>query len=284
MPVLQAFVALLLLEALLGKCEDLPQEEDTEYDDQSIEDEALSHDQLHRLHQKFDSNSDGKVSLMEIMSFARDIGKSIASRDIHTIIEELDTNRDGKISLEEHINDIKSQDAGVADWTDKEEQLESQQRVFVETAKFEAADTNHDGVLEEGELPALFYPETNEAVLEVASTEAMRQKDKNGDGKLTPEEFWEAAEGEDDDVLSQEEKEDFRKLDTDGDGYLSKDEIRHWESGRYHTEQAMKNLFELSDKDNDMHLTAAELADAREQLAASDANYHLVEWSEHQEL
>lgn len=77
---------------------------------------------------------------------------------------------------------------------------------------------------------------------------------------------------------------DFQKLDVDGDGKLDMNELREWESGRFHTEQAMKKLFEIADADNDMHLTADELAKAREQIAISDAQYHLIEWSEHYEL
>merc|ERR1719382_1427895 len=102
----------------------------------------------------------------------------------------------------------------------------------------------------------------------------MRQKDTDRNGKLNPKEFWEAdaADG-DDGELSEEEQADFAKLDLDGDGVLSMDELRMWESVMFHTEEAMKKLFELADKDSDMHMTADELAEAREQIAASDAQY-----------
>merc|ERR1711862_72254 len=101
----------------------------------------------------------------------------------------------------------------------------------------------------------------------------------------TPKEFWEAEmvdTGEDD--LSDEEHTDFRKLDTDGDGHITLEELRAWESGRFHTEEAMKTLVGLVDKDHDMHITADELVGAKEEIAASDAHYHLLEWSSHEEL
>merc|ERR1712066_1059994 len=118
-----------------------------------------------------------------------------------------------------------------------------------------------------GEVPALFYPETHDGVLAVTVVETMKQKDKDGDGKLAPMEFWEVdMTDEQDNELSEEENEDFRKLDLNGNGFLDLDELRSWESGRFHTEEAMKKMFELADKDNDMHVSLAELVEAREPI------------------
>merc|ERR1712185_61121 len=99
--------------------------------------------------------------------------------------------------------------------------------------------------------------------------------DTNHDGKLTPKEFWESDQMDGDDAdLSEEEKADFARLDTNGDGSIDVQELRAWESGRFHTEDAMKKLFEVADKDQDMHVSSDELADAKEMIAASDAQYH----------
>jgi len=267
------------LLALPAHCQDEGGEDD--YADEDIEEDALSADQLRRMHTKFDLNGDGKVSLSEVMSFSESVGKAIAGKDIGAILEEIDTSKDGRLSLEEHLNDIHNQ----ADGGDEEEMKELANRKQVETAKFHAADSNGDNVLDHGEVASLFYPEIHEGVLSVTVQETMRQKDLNKDGKLTPREFWETDEADGDVMdLSEEEKADFAKLDTNGDGTLDVNELKGWESGRFHTEDAMKKLFELADKDSDMHLTADELASAREQIAASDAQYHLIEWAEHHEL
>merc|ERR1711920_166671 len=208
------------------------------------------------------------------------VGKAIAKKDITAILEEIDTSKDGKLTLEEHLNDIHNQ----ADGGDEEEMKELEQRKVVEKQKFAAADLNGDGFLDSHELPALFYPETWDAVLQVTVGETMRQKDVNKDGKLTPKEFWEADEADGDEgELSEEENADFAKLDTDGDGHLSQ-QLQEWESGKFHTSEAMKKLIEIVDKNNDIHFTTEELANAREQIAASDAQYHLIEWAEHHEL
>jgi Ca2+-binding EF-hand superfamily protein len=255
------------------------QEEGAEVEDQELEEDALTADQLRRMHAKFDGNGDGKVSLQEVMDFSANVGKAIAQKDIGVIMEEIDTSKDGQLSLEEHLSDIHNQ----ADGGDEGEMKELENRKAVETAKFKAADTNADGHLDKNELPALFYPETHEGVLSVSVEQTMRNKDTNKDGVLTVREFWESdSEGEDD--LSEEEKADFAKLDMNGDGLLDVQELRAWESGRFHTEDAMKKLFEVADKDQDMHVTSDELADAKEMIAASDAQYHLIEWAEHNEL
>jgi len=271
-----AAAALALLLVVAGG-----QEGDEQYDDQDIEEESLTDQQLEALHRKFDKDGNGKVSLQEVMAFAGDMSKAIASRDIQAILEEIDTSKDGKLSLEEHLNDIHNQ----ADGGDEEEMKELENRKKVEAEKFKAADVNGDGVLDANEVPALFYPETHEGVLAVTVRETMRQKDLNKDNRLTAREFWEAdsMEGEHDE-LSEEENQDFAKLDLNGDGFIDVDELRSWESGRFHTEEAMKKIFELADKDNDMHVTVEELRTAREQISVSDAQYHLIEWAEHNEL
>merc|ERR1712151_795594 len=107
----------------------------------------------------------------------------------------------------------------------------------------------------------------------------MAAKDTDGDGMLTPKEFWEgdAIDGEDL-ALSDEEQADFKRLDADGNGKLNLIELKAWESGRFHTEEAMKKLFEIADKDNDMHISEEEVLSARELIAGSDAQYHLMEW------
>jgi Ca2+-binding EF-hand superfamily protein len=252
-----------------------------EYDGQDIEEDSLNGDQLRRMHAKFDMNNDGKVSLQEVMAFSDSVGKSIASKDIVAILEEIDTNKDSFLSLEEHLNDIHNQ----ADGGDAEEMKEVEHRKGVEAAKFKAADVNGDGKLDKSELPSLFYPETHEGVLTVIVEEAMRQKDTNKDGKLTATEFWQSDQMDVDSFdLTEEEKGDFVKLDINGDGFIDTQELRAWESGRFHTEDAMRKLVEAADQDQDLHITSDELAQARDALENSDARYHLIQWAEHHEL
>jgi len=277
----RSFRALFLLGVLGSRASVAAlEDDDADFDDYDIE-ESLTATQLRAMHSKFDKDGDGKVSLSEVMAHAQEMGSAMAAKDMSVILEEVDTNKDGVLSLDEHMSDIRNQ----VDGGDAEELKELEQRKQLEASKFRAADGDGNGALNLKELPGLFYPETHDGVLSITVADTMRTKDLDKDGRLSPKEFWEADDFDGDDLdLSEEERADFAKLDADRDGHLSLDELRVWESGRFHTEEAMKTLFEIADKDSDMHVTADELAEARELVASSDAQYHLIEWAEHHEL
>lgn len=244
-------------------------------------DEAISVEQLRALHGRFDENGNGQVSMPEILAFAHGIATEIATKDIAAILEEVDTSKDGKLSLEEHLNDLHNQ----MDGGEEDDATHIEKATIFETQKFHAADANADLVLDETEIAHLFYPETHSGVLNVHAAHALTTKDLNHDGKLSSAEFWEADRAEPrEGQLSDEELDDFEKLDADKSGFLDLSEIAAWESGRFHTESAMKKLFDIADKNSDMHLSVDELTEAGEEIAASDAHYHLLEWADHSEL
>jgi len=256
------------------------QDDVEEEGDDGIEQDALTSEQMRALHSHIDANKDGKVSMAEMLDYSNLMRRVIAKKDIHTVIDEMDADKDGKLSLEELLKDMEQ-------WGEEgeEDRAAAAQRRELETEKFHAADQDKDGLLNSEELPSLFYPETHDGVLEMTAAATLKAKDTDGDGLLTPKEFWEgdAIDGEDL-AISDEEQADFAKLDVDGSGKLNLQELKAWESGGFHTEEAMKKLFELADQDSDMMVTANELDAARELIAGSDAQYHLMEWAEHAEL
>jgi len=232
--------------------------------------EWLEVEQLKKLHAKIDANIDGYLDLAEMMSFAHHTGKQIADQDIRSVFVELDTSKDGKLSLEEHLADIL---AG------PEDQKELEQRKSHETEKFQAADANGDGHLNADEISALFYPEVHEGVLTIATKQAMVDRDANGDGKLDEKEFEELHVEE-----GSEPAGAFHKLDLNKDGFLDVQELRHWESGRFNTEEAFMHLFAVVDTNHDNRVSFEELTAKAEQIATTDAHHHLQEWSDHYEL
>jgi len=243
---------------------------------------ALSAAQLSGLHGKIDVDGDAKVSLEELLLHARVASRSIAQQDVRSLFDELDLDHDGKLSLEEHLGDLEKQVEGA----DHEELLDFERRKEVELAKFQAADDDGDGLLSLEEGPALFYPELHDKVLEVAVRDFMQVKDRSRDGRLSLLEFWDIEEVDAGDPgLSQVEMADFHRLDRDSDGYLDAGELHPWQSGRFHTEAALRGLLEAADTDpRDGYLTLEELVQARGTLSTSDAHYHFIEWAEHWEL
>lgn len=275
----------LLFSVLLatGQDEDGADDPEPEETDHGINQDTLTSDQMRLIHSKIDANGDGKMSMAEILGFSKDVRLEITKKDVATIVDEMDTDRDGKLSMEELLKDIET-------WADERDQGsdmngEALARKELEIQKFKVADHNGDGLLDSEELPAVFYPETNDGVLDIAAAHTHKRKDKDGNGQLSPNEFWDGdgVDGQDQ-VMTKEEDADFAKLDVDSDGALSVEEVKMWESGTFHTEDAMQKLFELADENRDSHVTVEELERARERIAGSDAQYYLMEWAEHHEL
>lgn len=277
------FSRALLAHGQEGDDQEGPHDPEPETQDHGINQDALSSDQMHAVHSKMDANGDGGVSMVEVLDFARRQRHGIAKKDVSTIVDEMDTDRNGKLSLEELLRDLMVWAEDGEQSTDSNAEAES--RKALEIQKFQLADRNADGVLDMEELPAVFYPETSDDVLAVAAAHTHKKKDTDGDGKLSSQEFWEG-DGVDGEhlAISEFEDKDFAKLDKDGDGSLSVDELKYWESGAFHLQDAMHKLFEVADENQDMHVSADELDKARERLASTDAHYHLVEWVEHHEL
>jgi Ca2+-binding EF-hand superfamily protein len=263
----------------LARCND-DDPEPLEDDEAGLKLDTLSAEQMQGMHAKIDSNQDGKVSMAEMLHFATKVRRAIAEKDVGTIMAEMDSDRDGKLSLEELLKDLESWGAEA-----EEGDNEPQVRKELETQKFKIADKNGDGFLDIEELPPVFYPETHDDILAVAAGHTHRRKDTDSNGQLSPREFWEGDGVDGQDIaISKEEDADFKKLDKDGDGSLNVEELKFWESGAFHTQDAMQKLFDLADTDHDMHVTAEELVNAREGIAGTDAQYNLMEWAEHHEL
>jgi len=255
-------------------------QETLEEDDSGLNIDMPTSEQMRKLHAIMDANADGKVAMAESLDFAKMIRKDIVRRDVSTILDELDSDRDGRLDLKELLKDLEI-------WLHEAEEgdKEPQVRKELEIAKFKAADANGDGFLTDEELAPVFYPETHEGVLAIATGHTHRRKDVDGNGQLSPVEFWEGDGIDGSDVaISKEEAADFARLDKDGSGSLSIEELKTWEGGSFHLEDAMQKFFDVADKDNDMHVTADEFANARDVLSGSDAQYHFMEWTEHHEL
>jgi len=229
----------------------------------------LEEGQLHAVHDKLDKNSDGKASLAEVMGFWKDTRAGIAKKVAPGIIKKMDRDGDGVVSLDDILKDE------VFTKMDPESEV-VQDHMFLEGKKFMAADANKDKVLDESEIHHFFFPELHDGVQEHMAERMMQLRDKNKDGYLSEEEF----------VNEKQNRtwNDFNDLDKNQDDKLEQEELKAWESGHHHTEQAMTKLIETVDEDGDGHISKAELSKSREAIAATDAHFHLAEWAKHHEL
>eukprot|EP00747_Dinoflagellata_sp_TGD_P166692 gnl/TRDRNA2_/TRDRNA2_189880_c0_seq1.p1 gnl/TRDRNA2_/TRDRNA2_189880_c0~~gnl/TRDRNA2_/TRDRNA2_189880_c0_seq1.p1 ORF type:complete len:315 (+),score=77.89 gnl/TRDRNA2_/TRDRNA2_189880_c0_seq1:49-945(+) len=240
----------------------------------------VSKEQLRKFHGLFDADSDGKVSLTEITAYSEKIRAEIAHKDMHIILQAMDESGDGRVSLEELLLHSETWDGSPG----RGDVAESEAVRALETAKFKVADTDGDGGLDEKELPAIFYPEVNEAVLEVMAEHSLMRKDLDHDGFLTPAEFWEidlSAAGPDGADVPWDGGTEFVKLDKDGDGKISLQESKAWESGEHNLLASLERMFQAANKDGDTHVTADELEEAIEEIHETGAQHHLAIWAQH---
>jgi len=237
-----------------------------EDESEEISSPVLSPEKLRGFHGRADKDKNGKASLLELLDYAADMRKVVASQDIQSILQEMDGDKDGKLSIEEVL----------ADFGHLIEDDKAQERhIELEKQKFKAADINSDGFLSAEEIPAVVSPESHSGVLDIVTKDAMAEKDTDGDGKLSFKEFYEGEISED----------DFKKLDADGDGVISLEELKPWEGGMLHAQESIKRILEIADKDKDMHLTADELHEAMEKINGDEyINEHFTEFVEHIEL
>jgi len=238
--------------------------------DSDVDTDQLSEVTLRTMHDAVDMDHDGKLSMSEFMHFSKETRKDVASKDVEFWLNELDSNEDGKLSLEELQEDDEEFSGPEAAAMAKDAAL----RKELNTEKFKVADANGDGYLDKNELPGFFFfPEVNSPVLEVMTNATLKNQDKDGDGLLTPAEFW----GRNDTGFRQN---DFRKLDKDGSGKLDFEELKAWESGDFDAEVAMKTLLDMADTNGDMHINADELAKAKDKLHETPANHYFMTWVE----
>jgi len=251
--------------------------------DAAEEESKMTSKQIHAVHAKIDANKDGKISLVEVMDFSKLMQHTVAKQDVHTFFEEMDTDKDGKVSLKELHADMSEWDEG----DDDGEKHSAAEVKALETAKFKAADKDGNGQLNEAELIGLIHPETHDGVLEIGAAATLKSKDTDGDGKLSVQEFnHRDVKDKDEHPITDDEQQEFKHVDKNNDGAISLQELKAWESGKHHLEQAMAKLFTTADKDGDKLVTAEEL-DAYFNLESgsdTDVVEHFSEWNEHIEL
>lgn len=228
---------------------------------------AHTAEQMLKLHGKLDADGDGKASLAETVKFALETERAASAKEMSEPPEYMDADQDGKLSLAEYLGDVG----------------QSHVRRELEEERFRLADADASGFAEEAELKLLLRHLVNDATAELESKHFINERDTDGDGLLTQAEYW-GDNSESGPVPPLEAQNEFEALDKDGSGKLDRQEMKLYHNGEHFAEKDVKVLFTYADKDADSHVTAEELAGAREELATEDVHWRLASWLEHHEL
>ncbi|KAI8019958.1 hypothetical protein LOK49_LG04G01668 [Camellia lanceoleosa] len=130
-------------------------------------------EEVRKVFNRFDTNSDGKISLTELVHVMKALGSDTSEVDVKRMMEEIDTDHDGFISLDEFANFYRSSSAGGA-----QELKEA----------FDLYDLNKNGLISSTELHQILNRLGEKCSVEDC-TGMIKSVDSDGDGYVNFEEF-----------------------------------------------------------------------------------------------
>ncbi|XP_077274792.1 reticulocalbin-2 isoform X1 [Temnothorax americanus] len=245
-------------EAILGSVK-----EAEEFDRLPIEE---SKRRLGILLTKMDLNKDKYIERNELKAWILRSFSMLSAEESEDRLDDADTNEDGKVSWDEILQDTYGSDPEDLALDDKLIQDDKQ--------TFEAADLNQDGYLDGEEFEAYTHPEETPRMFPLLLKQALADKDVDGDGYVSFQEFiGDRAKSKDKEwLLSEKDKFDFEH-DKNRDGRLDADEILSWlvPSNEEIANDEVDHLFAGSDDDHDNRLSYDEILDHHDAFVGSEA-------------
>ncbi|XP_048587139.1 calumenin-A [Nematostella vectensis] len=205
---------------------------------------------------KIDVNKDGKVSLQELEVWIDKQRKAFMYEAVEENIKKEDKDGDGKISWEEY----KVVYFGEFNSSNLPNDHNLRKQIRKAQHKFNLADEDKDGKMDEEEYVNFQHPEESKHMEELAVDEVLEDVDQDGDRLITVEEFL-GQYGDEVPGWVEKEREDFAKqFDKNKDGKLDREEVRAWvlpEKGESLDEA--KHLIDGSDENADGDLQLDEI-------------------------
>jgi Ca2+-binding EF-hand superfamily protein len=179
-----------------------------------------------------DLNDDGFVDRHELKAWILRSFKNLSEEEAEDRFEDIDEDNDGKVTWKEYIKDtygMESEDEPVKQHTIDEPHTDEEEKLVADDKEmFQAADVDKNGYLTPEEFVKFHSPEEHPELLPIILKQTLRDKDKNGDGRIDFQEYvGDNAKNHDKEWLLSE-KTRFDEFDRDGDGFLNSPEILSW--------------------------------------------------------
>lgn len=159
--------------------------------------------------------------------------RSLSEEEANDRFDEVDADSNEIVTWREYLKEMYSiESAEGRDELENEipdQGLEQSKLIDDDRSLFKAADSNKDGELNRDEFVLFISPEEHPQMLPIILNQTLRDKDKNGDGKIDFQEFVGDGAREHDKEWLIAEKERFdSEYDKDQDGILNGNEILSW--------------------------------------------------------
>jgi len=267
------------------------EDHDFDYDHEAFlgADEAREFDQLPpeesrarlgKIVDKIDSNEDGMVSLDEMRDWIRFTQQRYVSEDVDRQWNQHNTDNKDTITWEEYRQLVYGfLDEDFEDNQVDEDTVTYQKMEDRDKRRWQTADEDQDGHLNKLEFKHFLHPEESDHMRDIVVAETLDDIDKDGDGKISLEEYiGDMFRGDGDESTEPDwvkaEREAFKEhRDENGDGFMDTEEVKTWilPADYDHTEAEAKHLIYESDSDGDNQLSKAEILEKYDLFVGSQA-------------
>ncbi|KFM77593.1 Calumenin-A, partial [Stegodyphus mimosarum] len=260
----------------------------TEYDHQAFlgEEEARKFDQLSpeeskerlaKIVDKIDKNEDGFVTELELKDWIKYTQKKYILDDVDRQWAALNVDKKENIDWDSYKKATYSfidEEHNEDDENDIKTYKEMMKR---DKRRWAAADKNSDNQLSKEEFTDFLHPEEATHMQDIVIIETLEDIDKDGDGKLSLQEYigdmYSGGEDDEPDWVKNEKEQFSAYRDKNNDGFMDKDEVKEWilPSDYDHSEAEAKHLIFEADDNKDKKLTKEEILNNYDLFVGSQA-------------
>jgi Ca2+-binding EF-hand superfamily protein len=252
-------------EAILGSRKDAE-----EYDDLPPEEAKR---RLGVLLGKMDRNLDEQIDRKELYAWILRSFKSLSEEDSKDRFDDADEDMDGLVTWAEYK--AEEYDFGEEEVDLEDPEMAEEWKLMEEDRfLFMAADISGDGSLDVKEFLSFSHPEEDPAMRPHVLAQVLKEKDTDGDGELSFQEYvGDRGQGKDKEWLISEKERFDSELDKNGDSNMNTEEILAWiiPSNEEIATDEVDHLFSGADEDGNEQLTFEEVLNNHDLFVGSEA-------------